>query len=112
MLVNASPNRSPGRMFIDGALSNISNPKIAIFYFAFLPQFVSPGASHPTLTILALGILFAALTFAVKGPIALFAGLLSNWLRSRPKVSLWLHRSSGAILLALGLKLAFENRNS
>lgn len=61
--------RSLGRLFVDGALSNVSNPKIAVFYFAFLPQFVSPGAEHPTWSIFVLGLLFAALTFLVKGQI-------------------------------------------
>jgi len=110
LLVRASAARSPARLFADGALSNISNPKIALFYFAFLPQFVVPGAAHATLTVAALGLVFAALTFLVKGPVGLFAGLLSAWLRSRPLVLLWLYRSSGAVLLALGLRLAFEPR--
>jgi threonine/homoserine/homoserine lactone efflux protein len=106
---NGAP-RSLWRLFFDGALSNISNPKIAIFYFAFLPQFVLPGASHPTLAVFTLGLVFAGLTFVVKGPVGLAAGLLSGWLRSRPKALVWLYRSSGAVLIALGLKLAFERR--
>ena len=103
-------SRSVARLFIDGALSNISNPKIAIFYFAFLPQFVLPGAAHPTLSVFALGLLFAALTVLVKGPVGFFAGLLSAWLRSRPGFLVWLYRSSGAILIGLGIRLAFERR--
>jgi threonine/homoserine/homoserine lactone efflux protein len=102
--------RSMRRMFADGALSNISNPKIAIFYFAFLPQFVLPNAVQPTLTIFVLGLLFALITFGIKGPVGLFAGLLSGWLRSRPQTLLWLYRSSGAILLGLGIRLALERR--
>ncbi len=98
------------RLFLDGALSNISNPKIAIFYFAFLPQFVLPGATHPTLSVFALGLLFAALTFLVKGPVGYFAGKLSAWLRARPGFLVWLYRSSGAILIGLGVRLAFERR--
>ena len=78
--------RSLGRLFVDGAVSNLSNPKIAIFYFAFLPQFVSPSAQYPTLTVLVLGLAFAGLTFLVKAPVGVFAGRLSSWLRSRPDV--------------------------
>jgi threonine/homoserine/homoserine lactone efflux protein len=103
-------HRSVARLFVDGALSNLSNPKIAIFYFAFLPQFVLPGAAQPTLSVFALGLVFAALTFLVKGPVGFFAGLLSAWLRSRPGVLVWLYRSSGAILIGLGVRLAFERR--
>ena len=110
LVIQASSRRSHSRLFADGALSNISNPKIAIFYFAFLPQFVLPGATHPTLSVFVLGLLFAAITFAIKGPVGFFAGLLSGWLRSRPSALTWLYRSSGAILVALGVRLAFERR--
>jgi len=111
LVVQTSSRRSLARLFLDGALSNISNPKIAIFYFAFLPQFVLPGAVHPTLSVFALGLLFAALTFVVKGPVGYFAGALSGWLRARLGVLAWLYRSSGAVLVALGVRLAFERRD-
>ena len=103
-------SHSLARLFFDGAVSNLSNPKIAVFYFAFLPQFVSPGAAHPALSVFVLGLVFAALTFLVKGPVGYFAGLLSAWLRARPSALVWLYRSSGAVLVGLGLKLAFERR--
>jgi threonine/homoserine/homoserine lactone efflux protein len=102
--------RSRWRLFLDGALSNIANPKIAVFYFAFLPQFVLPGAQHPTLAVFVLGLVFATLTFVVKGPVGLGAGLLSAWLRARPAVLAWLYRTSGVVLVGLGLKLALERR--
>jgi threonine/homoserine/homoserine lactone efflux protein len=111
LVVPESARRSPGRLFADGALSNLSNPKVAVFYFAFLPQFVLPGATHPTLAVFVLGLLFAALTFAVKGPVGFFAGMLSGWLRARPGALTWLHRSSGAVLVGLGVRLAFERRS-
>jgi len=110
LAVSAGAPRSLRRLFFDGALSNISNPKIAVFYFAFLPQFVLPTAERPTLSVFVLGLVFAGLTFLVKGPVGLGAGLLSGWLRSRPSVLSWLHRTSGAVLIGLGLKLAFERR--
>jgi threonine/homoserine/homoserine lactone efflux protein len=110
LVFHASARRSLWRLFLDGALSNVTNPKIAVFYFAFLPQFVLPGATHPTLSVFVLGLLFAALTFLVKGPVGFFAGLLSGWLRARPSVVAWLYRSSGVVLLALGVKLAFDRR--
>ena len=110
LVVEAFARRSLPRLFLDGALSNVSNPKIAIFYFAFLPQFVLPGATHPTLSVFTLGLVFAALTFLVKAPVGLFAGMLSGWLRAHPAVLAWVYRSSGAVLVALGVKLAFERR--
>ncbi len=99
------------KLFAQGALSNLSNPKIAVFYFAFLPQFVSAGSAHATGTLLALGVAFALLTFLVKGPVGYLAGVLSGWLRARPAVQVWLNRTSGGVLIGLGLKLAFEGRN-
>ena len=110
LIMTSSASHSTRRLFFDGAVSNLSNPKIAVFYFAFLPQFVAPQAAHPTLSVFALGWVFAALTFLVKGPVGMFAGLLSAWLRARPAVMLGLHRCSGAVLVALGLKLALERR--
>jgi len=108
LAMQAAATRPLGRLFVDGAFSNLSNPKIAIFYFAFLPQFVAPSAQRPTLTIFVLGLAFAVLTFAIKAPVGAFAGALSGWLRTRPRVLTWVYRSSGAILTGLGLKLASE----
>jgi threonine/homoserine/homoserine lactone efflux protein len=110
LAVAAGAPRSPARLFADGALSNLSNPKIAVFYFAFLPQFVLPGAAQPTLTVFVLGLVFAALTFLVKGPVGLGAGMLSGWLRERPGALKWLYRTSGMVLVGLGVRLAFERR--
>ena len=97
-------------LFLQGAISNLSNPKVAIFYFAFLPQFVPADSSRPTLTLLTLGVMFAILTFFVKGPAAFCAGRLSGWLRQNPSVQSWLNRISGGVLLGLGVRLAFEKR--
>ena len=110
LAIESGALRPLGKLFIDGALSNISNPKVAIFYFAFLPQFVSPSAQHPTLSVFVLGLSFALLTFLVKAPVGIFSGALSAWLRSRPGVLTWIYRSSGAILVGLGVRLALERR--
>ncbi len=108
---NGADGRSAWRHFTDGAASNLGNPKIAIFYFAFLPQFVEPGAAHPTLTIFVLGLLFAALTFVIKGPVAVSAGRLSAWFRSRPSALVRLYRTSGVVLIGLAVRLALERRD-
>ena len=110
LTATASARQSQLRLFATGAASNISNPKIAVFYFAFLPQFVSPGTSHATLTIFTLGVLFASLTFLIKGPVALFAGRLSSWFQSRPNALLWLYRFSGLVMVGLAVRLALSRR--
>jgi threonine/homoserine/homoserine lactone efflux protein len=108
----ASARQSPRRLFATGAASNISNPKIAVFFFAFLPQFVAPGAAHPTLTVFVLGTLFALLTFLIKGPVAVFSGRLSSWFQSRPQALLWLYRCSGLVMLGLAVRLALSRRDA
>jgi threonine/homoserine/homoserine lactone efflux protein len=98
----------PTRLFLQGALSNMGNPKIAVFYVAFLPQFVAPGAAQATLSLFVLGLAFAVLALLVKGPIGFGAAALSSWLRAHPQSLVWLHRSSGAVLLGLGAQLALQ----
>ena len=107
---NAEAARSHSKLFLDGALSNVANPKIAIFFLAFLPQFVNPTATKPTLSILVLGLGFALLTFVIKGTVAYFSGQLSAWFRKQPSYLRRIHQLSGLTLIALGLKLAFEQR--
>ena len=96
------------RLFAEGALSNLSNPKIVLFYFAFLPQFVPAGAGNPTLLLIALGAAFAILTFLVKVPMGMFAGALSDWFGAHPSVLGWMFRSSGLVLIGFGLRLVLE----
>jgi threonine/homoserine/homoserine lactone efflux protein len=110
LTVETGNGRSLSKLFFDGAFSNLSNSKVTIFFFAFLPQFISPGVQHPTLSVFMLGIVFAALTFFVKAPVGVFAGALSAWFRARPGVLTWIYRSSGAILVGLGVKLALDRR--
>lgn len=104
------PHQSHSRLFWNGALSNMSNPKIVVFYLAFLPQFVSPHAGHPTWALFLLGLSFAGLTFVVKAPVGYFAGRLSGWFQQRPNALSWLHRCSGLVLVGLGFKLAMTKR--
>jgi threonine/homoserine/homoserine lactone efflux protein len=110
ILLNNVAVTSLRTLFFQGAFSNLSNPKIAIFYFAFLPQFIPTGTANPTLMLLILGATFALLTFFIKAPIGYGAGSFSKWLRSRPFVQIWINRISGGVLIALGIRLAFEKR--
>lgn len=62
------------------------------------------------LSVFVFGLVFAGLAFLVNGPVGRGASLLSGWLRSRPQILAWLYRTSGLVLLGLGVKLAFERR--
>lgn len=96
--------------FAQGFLTNALNPKVALFFLAFLPQFVDPASPHPTRDLAALGVLYALLGLPVKVGVALAAGgLAQRFARSRA-AGLWLNRASGTILVALGLKLAATER--
>lgn len=97
--------------FTQGALSNVSNPKITIFYFAYLPQFLPVGTQYTTVILLLLGSAFALLTFFVKAPIGYGAGALSGWLRARPKVIGRINRVSGLVLIGLGFRLALQRQS-
>lgn len=99
------------KMFMQGAISNIMNPKITIFYFSYLPQFIDSNAGNESLQLFILGTTFAVLTFFLKAPIGFISGTLSFWIKARPIVLKYINKTSGVILVLLGLKLAFSQRS-
>jgi threonine/homoserine/homoserine lactone efflux protein len=101
---------SPAQLVVQGVLSNVTNPKIVLFFFAFLPQFVDPASAHPTRELVFLGVLYAALALPVKSAVALAAGSLSEQVARHPAAMRWMNRASGAVLVALGLRLAAAER--
>ena len=88
---------------------NLTNPKVAIFFLAFLPQFVDPSLGQGSLQIVILGITFIAVTLLVFGGVAMAAGTLSGWFRRRPEAQQesqqWLNRIAGGVFAALALRL-------
>jgi threonine/homoserine/homoserine lactone efflux protein len=97
---------SPGALIRQGILSNLTNPKIVLFFFAFLPQFVDPASAHATRDLVFLGVLYAVLALPVKCGVALAAGSLAERVLERPAAITWMNRVSGTVLVALGLRLA------
>ncbi len=104
------PPLSPWALVRQGVLSNVTNPKIVLFFFAFLPQFVDPASAHPTRDLIFLGVLYAALGLPVKVGVGLAAGSLSERVLRRPGAIAWMNRASGAVLVGLGLRLAASGR--
>ena len=93
-----------------GFLINILNPKLSIFFLAFLPQFIAADEPHPLARMLELSAAFMAMTFAVFVLYGLFAACVRDRVITRPKVMAWLRRSFAAGFAALGAKLAFAER--
>ncbi len=104
------PALSPWALVRQGVLSNVTNPKIVLFFFAFLPQFVDPASAHPTRDLVFLGVLYAALGLPVKVGVGLAAGSLSERVLRRPGAIACMNRFSGTVLIALGLRLASAER--
>lgn len=97
--------RSNGALYRRGIIMNISNPKVSIFFLAFLPQFASPeqGALAPQIFIL--GGIFLCVSLLVFCAIAVLAGTLGGWLNSSPKAQLYLNRVAGVVFAGLAFKL-------
>jgi threonine/homoserine/homoserine lactone efflux protein len=93
-------------VYWQGALTNVLNPKVALFFLAFLPQFVDRQSSHVSLQLAALGTLFNISGTIVNVLVALFAGGAVRW--TGGPWSAWARRASGAVFLGLGLRLAWK----
>jgi threonine/homoserine/homoserine lactone efflux protein len=98
------------RIIRDGILLNLFNPKLTLFFFAFLPQFVAEDASNPALSMLGLAGTFMAMTFVVFVAYGAMASSARNFVIARPAVITWLKRSLAGAFGLLGLRLAFAER--
>ncbi|MCX5420650.1 LysE family translocator [Streptomyces sp. NBC_00078] len=105
----AAPS-SAGRVIVRGVLVNILNPKLTIFFFAFLPQFVDPGRPHALARMLELSGVFMLATFVVFAGYGILAASVRSHVTSRPRVMAWLRRSFAGSFVALGAKLALTAR--
>ena len=92
-----------------GVLINILNPKLSIFFLAFLPQFVSPASPSLTTDMLFLSLIFMAMTFAVFVIYGLCAASVRQHVLTRPSAMVWLRRAFAGAFVGLGLKLAFSD---
>jgi len=104
------PARSALQTIVSAILINILNPKLSIFFFAFLPQFVSADEPHPLSRMVELSAVFMLLTFVVFVGYGLFAASIRTHVVSRPRVLTWMRRAFAGAFVALGAKLALTDR--
>ena len=102
--------RSARQVITSAILINILNPKLSIFFFAFLPQFVSAQETQPLARMLELSAVFMLLTFVVFVGYGLFAAAIRNHVIARPRVLAWMRRTFAGAFVALGARLAFAER--
>jgi threonine/homoserine/homoserine lactone efflux protein len=98
------------KIFWQGVLSNVLNPKIAIFFLAFLPQFVDKERSEVTLQMVILGLTFACFGLSFLLAVGYSSGTIGSWLTRQPRYALFLHRLAGSLLIGLGVRLALTER--
>jgi len=102
--------RSAVQVTMTGILINILNPKLSIFFLAFLPQFISAGEPHPLTRMFMLSGVFMLMTFLVFVGYGLFAASIRDHVISRPHVLTWMRRSFAAAFVALSARLALADR--
>jgi threonine/homoserine/homoserine lactone efflux protein len=106
----AVSGRSGKRLFAQGVVVNVLNPKTAVFFLAFLPQFVDPAQGAVTLQFVVLGLIFVAVAVVSDGAYALVAGTAGDRLRGSERVRRWLSRFSGLVFVGLGVTAALSGR--
>lgn len=104
------PPRSNRQIVTSAVLVNLLNPKLTIFFFAFLPQFVPAGSGRPVPQMLALSAVFMAMTFVVFAVYGVFAASVRTRLLGRPRIVDGLRRVFAVSFVALGARLAVQNR--
>jgi threonine/homoserine/homoserine lactone efflux protein len=102
--------RSAAHVTATAVLINLLNPKLSIFFLAFLPQFVSADEANPLARMLALSAVFMLMTFAVFVGYGMFAAAVRDHVIARPRVLTWMRRAFAGAFAALGAKLAFADR--
>ena len=109
-VVSGSPasQRSNASIFWQAFLTDVLNPKVIMFFFAFLPQFVEPHAGHPTLQLVFLGVTVNMVCLPINLALVAGSARLTQSLRKSESISKWLQRGMGALFVGIGLRLAAQ----
>lgn len=100
-----APNEPAGRLFAKGLVAAAINPKVALFFLSFLPQFVVAARGDANLQIGLLGLVFTLQAALIFGALGYFSGTIGQWLNRTPTAGMWLDRLAGAVFIGLGLRL-------
>lgn len=103
---SATPALSPGTAYRRGVLMNVTNPKVAIFFMAFLPQFANPAQGNMVGQIMQLGALFMLAALITFSAIAFFAATVGQKLLRSPRAQHWLNRTASVVFIGLAMRLA------
>ena len=106
----ATARRSVRRVFVRAMFNNLSNPKVILFYLAFLPQFVTRGGASTVVQLLALGVVFLLLGLIIDLALGAFSGRIGDWLRGRATIAKLIDRTAGTIIGGLGIRLLLTPR--
>jgi len=107
---NKMQQQSYTRIFWQGVITNVLNPKVALFFLAFLPQFINVESKHTALQILFLGTWFNVGGTLINILVAILFGKIGTWLSHSPRFIQWQERITGAMLIALGIKVALSKK--
>lgn len=105
-----APELPPGAMFRRGFVMNVLNPKVAMFFLAFLPQFVVPQSGSVPLQMIMLGLVFMLQALVIFTLIGFFSGSIGQFFLSQPKVARWFDWLTAGVFASLGLRLALTER--
>lgn len=113
---NVTSNPKPYEMsyrkiYIQGFLTNVLNPKVALFFLAFVPQFISPDATHKSLAFITLGLIFNFNGMLWCHFLAITTALASRKIQVSNVATFWINKLTGAIFISLGIKLAFTKQS-
>ena len=107
---NTIEKKSLSKLFWQGVFTNVLNPKVALFFLAFLPQFIHPEKGNTALQILLLGLWFNFSGTIVNIIVAMLFGKLGNWLADKQAFIKWQNKITGLLLVGLGIKVALSSR--